>query len=142
MQCGVCGDGKTSTGVATDAERILLNRTIGIDGVRKAKVDEPGAEQQNDQGKDAAFWSGGGTGEPIRALHRTVEKSAYAEKAAVGCAIDKGLCPVPGCVESGGKPEISGAPNHQAEQQAGGYDLQNAEDMFSAVTEMRDAEDA
>jgi hypothetical protein len=45
-------------------------------------------------------------------------------------------------VESGGKPEISGAPNHQAEQQAGGYDLQNAEDIFSAVTEMRDAEDA
>ena len=66
-------------------------------------------------------------------MERGVQQSAGAEKSTVGRAVEKGLCPVPGCVEANGEPESAGAPESQAQKQAELNNLQNPECVFSRI---------
>ena len=72
-------------------------------------MDQESAESENEKHEDAALGARRASGEPIRALNGAVQKSAHAEKAAVGRAVEKSFGPVPGCMESKREPEISGA---------------------------------
>lgn len=103
-------------------------------------MDEQGAEKKNEDRKDAAFWSCGSSGEPIRPSNRGVQESAYSEKTAVRGAIEERLRPVPSGVKSDGEPKIASAPNHETKEQAGRYHLQNAKYIFSVIAQMRGAE--
>ena len=99
-------------------------------------MDEQRTEEENEKCNYAALRSCRTPGEPVWAANGSVEETADAEKATVGRAIEEGFCPIPSRMEADGKPEITGASNGEAEQQAGLDNLQNSECVFPGFTEM------
>src|ERR1700751_2213945 len=117
--------------------QVSLGRMIRIRRVRKSQMDEQ-RTKQNDQERDhAALRPSGASRQPLRPLHRSVQVVADAQQAAIRRAVEESFRPVPRGVKSDCEPEITSAPDCQAEKQANHHNLQDAEHVFSRITEMR-----
>src|ERR1700726_4276269 len=103
-------------------------------------MDQQCTQTKNQHGEDAALGSRRSSREPIWPLHGAVQNPADAKQATVRRAIEKRLRPIPCRVKSDGKPEATGAPNHEAKKQPCRDHLQNAQCCFSMIAEVSSTE--
>ena len=98
------------------------------------------AQQQHKKRDHAALRPRRTSRQPLRTLHGSVQVAAHTQQAAVRRAVEKGFRPIPRRVESQSEPQRARPPDHQAKKQTDHYDLQNAENIFIRIAEMRGSE--
>src|SRR2546425_6946654 len=121
------------------------NRKFGLTSYSVFHLGIHAVEDHPEQGNEhedehAAFRADGAAGQPTRAVERGIQQVARRHPPAIGNRVEVAFAPIPGSVKAHGKPEISGATQGQAEEEADQAGAYEADPCFSRVSKMESAE--